>query len=78
MTKLVQNEQNLAKSHPVSFPIYVILGIMVISILILGYFLYQTVAENTRLKQKYQENTDSVVSPEDEELQQLENNLDEM
>ncbi len=79
MTKLVQNEQNLAKSHPVSFPIYVILGIMVISILILGYFLYQTVAENTRLKQKYQENTEDYSdNGVDNETQQVENELDQL
>lgn len=66
------SEQDLAKKHPVSFPIFVILGVMFISILVLGYFLYQTVAENTRLKQKYQQNTNTVDQQEDAEVQQYE------
>jgi hypothetical protein len=61
MTKLLKKKQNLAKSHLVSFPVYVVLGTMLMSILILGYFLYQVTAENTRLKQKYQKNTEDYI-----------------
>lgn len=74
----MKNEQQLAKKHPVSFPLFVILGIMFISILVLGYFLYQTVAENTRLKQKYQDNTESIDQQEDSEMQQYEQDMNDL
>lgn len=74
----MKNEQQLAKKHPVSFPLFVILGIMFISILVLGYFLYQTVAENTRLKQKYQDNTQTIDQQEDSEMQQYEQDMNDL
>lgn len=77
MSRIASNEREMAKKHPVSFPIFVVLGLMVITILVLGYFLYQTVADNTRLKQKYQNNTsDSVGSYENSQDQQLDNSLE--
>lgn len=78
MAKIISEERAIAKKHPVSFPVFVVLGLMIICILVLGYFLYQTVAENTRLKQKYQDNTTSTDSYEDSQDQQLENNLEEL
>ena len=76
MPRVAKSEREVAQKHPVAFPIIVVSGLMVIVILVLGYFLYQTVAENTRLKQKYQGNTNSVDNYEDNEGQQIENNLE--
>ncbi len=78
MAKIISEERAIAKKHPVSFPVFVVLGLMIICILVLGYFLYQTVAENTRLKQKYEENTSSTDVYEDGQEQQLESNLEEL
>lgn len=79
MTKITQKEREIAKKHPVSFPIFIVLGLMVIVIAVLSYFLYQTVAENTRLKQKYQENTEDFIDTgEDNQDQQMENELDQL
>ena len=76
MPKITQKEREMAQKHPIAFPIIAIAGLLLIIVIILGYFLYQTVGENTQLKQKYQDNTNPVDNFEDSQGQQLENNLE--
>lgn len=78
MTKLETKEHVVAKKHPVGFPVIITLGLMFMVIAILGYFLYQTVSENTRLKQKYQDNSESIDNYEEGQDQQLDSELDQL
>lgn len=78
MSDLIDKEHKVASKHPVAFPVIMVVGLMIIVIAILSYFLYQTVAENTRLKQNYQENTEGPEGYENVQEQQLENELDQL